>query len=60
MHHFLSEIKLGSKEWCHSSLLKPEVAPSAGKVILIVFWDMNGIVVTDFLQKGLRLNSKTY
>jgi len=30
---------------------KKRVAPLAGNVTLIVFWDMNGATITDFVYK---------
>jgi hypothetical protein len=40
--HFQPETKRASKEWRHSTSLKPEkfrTQASVGEVILILFWD---------------------
>ncbi|KAJ7341216.1 hypothetical protein JRQ81_005068 [Phrynocephalus forsythii] len=39
---------------------KAKVHKSAGKVVLSVFWDSRGVILTDYLQKGKTLNSDYY
>ena len=34
--------------------------PSAGKVMLTVFWDQGGVVMTDFLAKGTTITGAYY
>ena len=34
--------------------------PSAGKVMLTVFWDQDGVVMTDFLAKGTTITGAYY
>jgi hypothetical protein len=34
--------------------------PSAGKVMCTVFWDRKGVILLDFLEPGLTVNSDRY
>jgi hypothetical protein len=46
VHHFEPGNKRQYMEYCHKDLPAPKkfkTAPSAGKVMLTAFWDINGI-----------------
>jgi hypothetical protein len=55
IHQYDPETKESSKQWKHLESLPPKKAktqPSAGKVMLTVFWDQDGVILTDYLAKG--------
>ena len=59
VHHFTPESKQQSKQWKHPGSPPPKKAkavPSAGKVMASVFWDADGILMVDYLQKGQTIN----
>ena len=63
VHHFTQEAKQHSKQWKHSGSPPPKKAktvPSAGKVMASVFWDADGILLIDYLQKGQTVNGTYY
>ena len=39
---------------------KARVQPTAGKVMLTVFWDQDGVVMTDFLAKDTTITGAYY
>ena len=50
-------------EWRHSGSAHPKkfwVQKSAGKVLAAIFWDQDGILLIDYLPKGLTINAKYY
>ena len=63
VHHYDPETKAQSKQWKHFDSPPPKkarVQPSAGKVMLTVFWDQRGVVMMDFLAKGTTINGAYY
>lgn len=55
IHHYTPEMKEQSKQWISPGETAPKKArtvPSAGKVMATVFWDSQGIIFTDYLEKG--------
>ena len=63
VHHFTPEAKQQSKQWKHPDSPLPKKAktvPSAGKVMASVFWDADGILLIDYLQKGKMINCIYY
>ena len=59
VYHYDPETKAQSMQWKHLDSPPPKktrVQPSAGKVILTVFWDQDGVVMTDFLAKGTKIS----
>ena len=55
VHHFIPEPKLQSKPWKHPDSPQPKKAktvPSAANVIVLVFWDANGIFFGRVPPKG--------
>ena len=60
VHYFTPEAIQQSKQWKHPGSPPPKKAktvPSAGKVMASVFWDTDGILLIDYLQKGQTINS---
>ncbi len=56
IHHYDPELKNQSKQWlsCGSDpCIKAKVVPSLGKVMATVFWDVSGIILVDYLQRGI-------
>jgi len=50
-------------EWRHSGSPLPkkfQVQKSAGKVLASIFWDQDGILLIDYLPKGLTINAEYY
>jgi len=48
-------------EWRHSSLPRPKkfrVQKSAGKFLATIFWDQDGILLTDYFPKGQIINAE--
>lgn len=63
IHHYDPESKRASMEFRHPSspgVRKPKTQASAGKVMLTAFWDAEGVVHIEFLQKGSTINSDSY
>jgi [histone H3]-lysine36 N-dimethyltransferase SETMAR len=63
VHHYDPETKIQSKQWKHTGSPPPrkfKVVPSAGKIMLSVFWDAQGIILTDYLQKGATITGNYY
>jgi len=55
IHHYTPESKQQSKQWIEaacSASKKTRLVPSAGKVMASVFWDAEGILFIDYLEKG--------
>jgi len=50
-------------EWWHSSSPHPKkfrVQKSGGKVLTLIFWDQDGILLIDYLPKGQTINAEYY
>ena len=63
VYHYDPETKVQSMQWKHLNSPPPKkarVQPSAGKVMLTVFWDQDGVVMTDFLAKGTTITGAYY
>lgn len=63
IHHYTPESKEQSKQWIlpgESAPKKAKTVPSAGKVMATVFWDSQGIIHTDYLQKGRTITGQYY
>ena len=63
VHHLTPETKQQSKKWKHPGSPPPKKAntvPSAEKVMVSVFWDADGILLIDYLQKGQTINGTYY
>jgi len=63
LYHYDPETKQQSMEWKHSGSLRPKkfrVQKSAGKILASIFWDQDGILLTDYLPKGQTINAEYY
>ena len=61
IHYHTPETKNQSKMWTEpdeSALKKAETVPSAGKVMTTIFWDSQGIILIDYLQKGKTITGQ--
>ena len=63
VHHYEPESKRASMEFRRQGSPPPrkfKTFPSAGKLMLTVFWDIHGVILTEFLQPGSTVNSDSY
>ena len=63
VHYHQPETKKVSKEWSHSSSPKPKkfrTQPSAGKVMLTLFWDERGVILEHYMPRGDTVTSATH
>jgi len=63
IHHYTPETKEQSKQWVPSGESAPKKAktvPSARKVTLTVFWDSQGIILINYLEKGRTITGASY
>ena len=61
IHHYDPETKAMSLQWRkrgERAPLKYKVGPSAGKVMAIVIWDSEGILMIDYLEHGDTINGQ--
>ena len=55
IYHYTPESEQHSKQWTEAGCSAPEKArlvPSAGKVMVSAFWNAEGILFIDYLEKG--------
>jgi len=60
VHYHLPETKKSSKEWDHTSSPKPKkfnTLPSAGNVMLTLFWDERGVILEHYMPRGNTVTS---
>jgi hypothetical protein len=65
VHHYQLESKRASMRWKHPIHRQPKsskfkVTPSAGKVMLTVFWDSQGILLAHFQKRRENVNYASY
>ena len=63
VHYHQPETKKASEEWRHTSSLKPKkirTQPSAGKVMLTLFWDKRGVILEHYMPRWNTVTSTTY
>jgi [histone H3]-lysine36 N-dimethyltransferase SETMAR len=63
IHHYTPETKEQSKQWTargESTPKKAKTVPSAGKVMATIFWDSQGVILIDYLQKGRTITGQYY
>ena len=63
VYHYEPESKRQSMQWKHPSSLaskKFKTQASAGKVMLTIFWDVNGPILVHFQENGQTVNSAGY
>jgi len=61
IHHYTPEFKQQSKQWTETGCSAPKKTrsvPSAGKVMTSVFWDAEGILYIDYLEKGKTITGE--
>ena len=62
-HHYEPEIKRQSMEWHRPQSprkKKFKTTPSDGKLMITVFWDIDGAILVDVMAKGETINLDTY
>ena len=63
IHYYTPETKKQSKQWMaagESAPKKAKTVKSAGKVMATVFWDSQGIILVDYLEKGKTITGGYY
>jgi histone-lysine N-methyltransferase SETMAR len=63
VHHYQPETKRASMQWKHLDSPTPtkfRVLPSAGKVMATVFWDMKGVLLIEFQERGRSVTAASY
>jgi hypothetical protein len=63
IHHYTPEFKQQSKQWTEASCSAPKKTrsvPSAGKFMASMFWDAEGILFIDYLEKGKTITREYY
>jgi histone-lysine N-methyltransferase SETMAR len=63
IHQYTPETKEQSKQWVPSGESAPKKAktvPSARKVMATVFWDSQGIIHINYLEKGRTISGASY
>ena len=63
VHHYKPETKCASMKWRHPASparKKFKVTPSAGKVMLMVFWDCQRVLLTEFQQREHTIMSASH
>ena len=63
IHYFTLESNRQSDEWPaagESRPKRPKIQTSTGKVLASIFWDAQGILFIDYLEKGRTINSEYY
>jgi len=64
LYHYDPETKQQSMEWRHSGSprlpKKFRVQKSAGKFLVSIFWDQDGILLIDYFPKGQTINAEYY
>jgi len=63
LYHYDPETQQQAMEWRHSGSPRPKkirVQKSAGRVLALIFWDQDGILLIDYLPKGQTINVEYY
>jgi len=63
LYHYDPDTKQESMEWRHSGSPHPKkfrVQKSAGGVLASIFWDLDSILLIDYLPKGQTINAEYY
>jgi len=63
LYRYDPETKQQSVEWQHSGSPHPKkfrMQKSTGKVLALIFWDQDGIVLIGYLPKGQTINAEYY
>lgn len=62
-HHYTSDMKQQSKQWCHPTYPKPKKFKQtllAGKIIATVFWDRKIVLLVYFMPQETTINAERY
>ena len=63
VHHRSPKTKSESKQWVHKGSPLPkkvQTEPSAGKLMAIVFWDIRGVLLIEYIPKGKTIKVDNY
>lgn len=63
VHHYDPETKIQSKQWKHGGSPPPRkfrAVASANKIMASVFWDAQGVLLVDYLEKGATITGSYY
>jgi len=63
LYHYDPETKQQSMEWRYSGSPRPpkfRVQKSAGKILALILWDQNSLLLIDYLPKGQTINAEYY
>jgi len=63
VHHYQPETKQASRQWKHKESPTPtkfKVVSSVSKVMATVFWDMRGVLLVEFQERGTTVNASSY
>jgi len=63
LYHYDQKTKQQSMEWRHSGSPRPKKIPSAKirwKILASIFWDQDGIFLTNYLPNGQTINTEYY
>jgi len=63
VYYLQLETKKANKEWRHTSSSKPKkicTQPSAGRVMLTLFWDECDVILEHYLPRGNTVTSAMY
>jgi histone-lysine N-methyltransferase SETMAR len=62
IHHYTPESKQQSKQWTEACCSAPKTrsVPSAGNVMALVFWDAEGSLFADYVEKGKTVTGEYY
>jgi histone-lysine N-methyltransferase SETMAR len=63
IHHYDPLCQFEAKVWkkpSEQTPTRPRQERSAGKIMMIVFWDKDGVLLTDYLPRGITINGPYY
>ena len=63
VHHYDPQSKIASMQWKtpgSPTPVKQRAQKSAGKVMLIIFWDAKGVILKEYLPRGKTVNGQYY
>ena len=63
IHHYDPETQAEARQWKHAespAQKRPRMKPSVGKIMMTVFWDSKGVLMTDFLEHKKTVTAVYY
>ena len=63
IHHYDPLSQLEAKVWkrlCEQTPTRLRQERSAGKIMMIIFWDKDGVLLTEYLPRGTTINGPCY